>query len=144
MLDTIREGYRSRLHKGDVVYLVEGEGVTGSFSDDLSVKKASVSSMNLPGGQERHYPFVALWDEVDQAPEGTSVNVSKSPRELFTAEEVMRVLRQYEGPLGADDRPVDALLADPLANQELAAVLGGAVMQRLADDELRRPGDPEY
>jgi hypothetical protein len=144
MANEARQGYRSRLNKGDVVYFVEGEGVMGSPSDRPVVKKASVSSTKLPGGYERHYPFVALWNQVDKDPKGLGFNVAKSPRELFTEEEVQRAIRQHEGPLGIDDRPVDALVVDPLANQELTAVLGGVVMQRLAEDELRNPGDPEY
>lgn len=144
MNDKIRQGYRSRLIEGDVVYFVEGEGITGSRSDRPVVKKASVSSTLSSGGHERHYPIVALWDLPDIDPKGRGVNVSKSPRELFTLEEVQRAIRQLEGPLGIDDRPVDALIIDSLSNQELTAVLGGVVMQRLADDELRNPGDPEY
>jgi hypothetical protein len=98
----------------------------------------------LPGGQERHYPFVSLWDSVDKDPKGLGMSVAKSPRELFTENEVMRAIVQHEGPLGIDERPVDALVTDPIARQELTAVLGGIVVDRLAQDELRRPGDPEY
>lgn len=144
MSNEARQGYRSRLHKGDVVYFVEGEGVTGSTSDRPVVKKANVSSTELPDGHERRYPFVALWDQVDKDPKGLGFNVAKSPRELFTEEEVKRAIRQHEGPLGIDDRQVDALVVDPLTNQELTAVLGGVVMQRLAEDLLRNPSDPEY
>lgn len=138
------EGYRERLTEGTVVYFVEGEGVEGSRNARPVVKKASVTSTKLPGGHDRHYPYVAIWDTVENDPQGLGFNTSLSPRELFTKEEVLRSIHQHEGPLNIDDRPIDALVVDPLANQVLTAVLGGVVMQRLAEDELRNPGDPEY
>jgi hypothetical protein len=91
------------------------------------------------------YPSVVYWEDVDIDPAGSVGTVtSRSPRELFTREEVLRIIRQHEGSLGIGSLPIDELLIDPTANQELTAVLGGVVMQRLADDELRNPGDPEY
>jgi len=140
--DLEREGYRHRLAEGDVVYFVEGENSIGA--GDLTVKKATVGSTTGPGGWERHYPFVNIWDNPSEEPRGAWVSTSRSPRELFTTEEVARVLRDQEGPLASDTRPVDELLVDPIASKELAGALGGAAIQRLAQDELRRPGDPEY
>ena len=137
MATNTREGYRERLSKGDVVYLIDGETVAGTGRP--IVKKASVDMLE----EGKRYPFVKLWESVDQEPRGGFVT-SRSPRELFTAEEVARLIRQHEGPHGIDDRPIDELVVDAIANQELTAVLGGAAIQRLADDELRRPGDPEY
>ncbi|QQS18409.1 hypothetical protein IPL68_07530 [Candidatus Saccharibacteria bacterium] len=144
MTEKEREGYRSRLNVGDIVYFVEGKGVTGSPRDPLVVKKASVSATTLKGDSVRHYPLVALWDQVDIDPKGLGYNVAKSPRELFTPEEVLRAIRKQDGPLEIDDRPVDALIVDPITNGDLTAVLGGVIMHRLLDDELRNSGDPEY
>ncbi len=137
-----REGYRQRLTKGDIVYFVEGENSIGA--GDLAVKKATVDSTTGPGGWKRHYPSVSIWDNPSEEPKGAWVSIARSPRELFTAEEVARVLRDQEGPLASDTRPVDELLVDPIAGKELAGALGGAAITRLAQDELRRPGDPEY
>lgn len=140
--DLERKGYRERLDEGAVVYFVEGVNAVGG--GNLSVKKGSVGSIKTPNGGDRRYPFVNIWDNPDTPPEGAWVSVSLSPRVLFTAEEVRRILRDQEGPLGFEQRSIDELMIDPALGEELAGVLGGAAIKRLAEDELRRPGDPEY
>lgn len=141
-LAAVREGYRRRLRNGDIVYFVEGESILGL--GQLIVKKASVTSVELADGGERYYPVVTLWETVDSNPNEAGVSVLKSPRELFTPKEVVRALVNDGGPLGVDERPIDILLTETLTNQELAAVLGGIVIARLAQDELRNPRNPEY
>lgn len=142
--ERLQQEYRERLSKGDIVYLVEGESIVGS--GPLTVKKGRVSSvaLPLPGETVRRYPRVDLWDGIDEGPKVQGINVAKSPRELFTEDEVKRAVVQYEGPLGSDSRPVDELITDPIARQELTGILGGVVMARLAQDELGKAGDPEY
>ena len=140
--DLERKGYRERLDEGDVVYFVEGVNAVGG--GDLGVKKGSVGSIKTPSGGNRHYPFVNIWDSPDKPPKSAWVSVALSPRVLFTAEEVRRILRDQEGPLGFEQRSIDELMIDPSLNEELAGALGGAAIKRLAEDELRQPGDPEY
>lgn len=140
--ESIRAGYRERLTEGDIVYFVEGESFIGT--GPLVVKKASVTSTSMPNNQARRYTMIAPWESIDKDPKNSGMRVARSPRELFTDTEVQRALNQYEGPLCIDGHPMDALITDPLANVELVGVLGSVVINRLADDELRRPHDPEY
>ena len=133
----MREGYRKRLSEGDIVYFVEGRGETGA--GDLVVKKGSIYS----APPHINYPSVSVWDNVERR-SSCNPTVALSPRSLFTAKEIKRLISQHEGPLGIDERPIDSLVSDPLANLELTAIVGGAAIQRLAEDELRNPRDPEY
>lgn len=133
-----REGYRERIAEGDVVYIVEGENTVGG--GELTVKKATVRDAE----PHRRYPFVQPWKELTEPPTGVGTMVSLSPRAMFTAQEIARLVRNHEGPLNCDPRHVDELIKDPEAHPELVIILGGAVMDRTIDDELRRPHDIEY
>lgn len=143
MHEKSRAGYRERLTEGDIVYLAEGQGATGSPNQPIAAKKATVLSTHYQG-EARHYPIVLLWDKVDKDPGKNGFASSKSPRELFTEEEIIRTIRDEVGPLGIDNRTVDELIADPVTNRELAIALAAASLRKMADDELRNPGDPEY
>lgn len=141
MNDKLRSGYRKRLSEGDVVFFVEGETMLGQ--GQLTVKKGLVSSTSLPLGHDRRYLTVTIQDDLD-AESMLGVAVTKSPRELFTTEEVARVLQNDVGPLSSDQRRVEDIIRDEIALHDLTSILGGAAMSRLVEDEIRNPGDPEY
>lgn len=126
------KSFRDRIHKGDIVYFVEGESIIGT--GDLVVKKATVRDAE----EGRRYPVVMPWDITNEQP-STGMCVSKSPRELFTASEVAGELE-----IEPDMSTIDTLVHDPLANRAIVPILGAKVIERLANDEARRPGDPEY
>lgn len=136
MADMSRQAYRERLKADDVVYLVEGEGALGHGS--LTLKKASVMG---PESEGKRYPYLALWKAPDSGP-GVS-GVSKSPREVFTEQEVIAVAEVRDPSLLVSGREVDVLAQDPIVLADLVAVLGQEVVSRLAQDELAHPGDPE-
>jgi hypothetical protein len=140
-----REGYRNRLQEDEIVYFVAGDNVIAAKDGPQAVRKGTVNSVSY-GEYRRRYPYVALWETVDEDPvaRGAYTCISLSPRELFTSEEVERVRRKDQGPLGMDERAIDEIVADPVTNQELMIALGAAMLDRMAEDELRRPRDPEY
>lgn len=142
MSDQMRKGYRERLAEGDVVYVAEGEGFHGGPDNTLIVKKGTIKQTHYNGHRKR-YPLVGLWDDFEQEP-ACYVGAGFSPRQLFTAQEIARVLRDEQGPIAIDERPLDELLADPVANREVAIALAAETIGRMADDDFRRPHDPEY
>lgn len=127
-----RELFRERIHKGDIVYFVEGESIVGS--GDLVVKKATITDAE----EGRRYPVVMPFKNTNEQSR-IGMSVSKSPRELFTPSEFAREL-EIEPDMGT----IDTLVNDPSANRAIVPILGAKVIERLADDEARRPGDPEY
>lgn len=142
-IDRKREGYRERLHEGDIAYIVEGPNPYAPNKERPVVKKITVKDTHYEG-YRRHYPFITRWSSLQEAPGETGLATSVSPRELFTAAEVARVISKEDGLLGTDSRPIDEIIADPAAMPLLAEALGAAIMTRMTDESMHHRHDPEY
>lgn len=127
--------YRERLKTGGTVYLIDGEDAMGGGT--LTIKKGT-----LDASDEKRYPTVMLWTTLNSG-EGVT-GLTKSPRELFTADEVIETIEARDpSVLPVSPDLLDTLLEDSICRRDVVAVLGQEVIARLADDELAHPGDPE-
>lgn len=139
MSEIQRQEYRDRLHEGQVVYFAQPNNILGVHAPDstLIAKKATVT-----GAEEgRRYPLVLIWDDVSSDPKGTGIIVGKSPRELFTVEELQSLIvdrKEFQNKI------IDDLVKDAVSNERLAYILSGVARERLGDDHKRNPRDPEY
>ncbi len=131
-----KQAFRERLTEGQIVYLAEPDNILGARNPDfnLVVKKASVTAAS-----GRHYPFVIPWEDLTKEPT-RGMNVSKSPRELFTTDEIKSIAERQGEFKG---REIDDLIADPATNRRLAIVLSEETRERMGDDFTRNPKDPE-
>lgn len=115
---------------GDVVYCIAGER-----EKPLSVEKATVDSdIRDSGPDSLPYHYLIVWDDVNEDPNGEGATITKLPWELFTEQEVESLLNGSRLDM---PRNVDGLVASPLANHNLAGVIGGAVIERMLDTPQR-------
>lgn len=133
-----RQEYRERIKEGGIVYFAEPNNVTGARIPDfaLVVKKATV----INAEKERRYPIVLIWKDVDEEPEG-GISVAKSPRELFTPEELPLLIASGKE---LQNKTIDNLVKDAVSNRRLAHILSEVARERLGDNHKRNPRDPEY
>lgn len=127
MSNVDRLEYRARIAEGQTVYTPD------IYSGSLGITKGTVQQ----AGETRMYPFVAHWPSLTQEPRGVWDVVSYSPRELFTEDEMLELVRVR----GFES--IDDFLSDPVRSQELVEALNGVIARRLTTDIVRRPGDPE-
>lgn len=137
MSEIQREEYRERIKEGNVVYFAEPNNVVGARIPDftLIVKKATV--LHKEG---RRYPLVTIWEDVGRDPEGLGICVGKSPRELFTVEELQSLIADRKE---FQNRTIDDLVKDSVSNRRLAHILSEVARERLGNDFKRNPRDPE-
>ncbi len=131
--------YLERLSNGETVYVIDVQD-----QDESLAKKGTVTQLD---GQRR-YPLILLWSNVYKDPRGSGLHIAKSPREIFTHDEVRAAL--YE--CGVHNyleqthlNEVEEIVADQALNRAiLTPILGELIISRMADDWLRNPLDPEY
>ena len=139
MSELTPQEYRNRIKEGQVVYFAEPNNVLGRKVPDftLTVRKATV--INAEEG--RRYPAVLRWNDASSDPKGTGISVTKSPRELFTEEELKSLTVEKKE---FQNRGIDNLIGDVVSNRWLAHILSETARERLGDDFKRKPNDPEY
>ena len=131
--------YLERLSNGETVYVIDVQ-----HKNDSLVKKGTVTQLD----GKRRYPLILIWPNVYKDPKGSGLHIAKSPREVFTHDEVWAAL--YE-----DDtlnhlvqpylKDVEEIVEDQVFNRAiLTPILGRLIISRMADDWLRNPLDPEY
>lgn len=140
MSEAQRAGYRSRLEVDQTVFIVEGTNPYRPTEGEIKVKKATVRE----DCTYRRYPVIQRWDDPDTAPGTTGLSTTVSPRVLFTETELRRAIAAREEVAHLGGLSISELLSDAVSNSELAVVLGEATINRMADDLVRRPHDPEY
>ena len=130
------------LGPGDIVYLVEGSG----FQADgpLTVKKGSISPTFASSNHTQEKPLVTLWKDPNQDPGGIGQAVPMSRSDLFTPDEVIRVVSEQPNPLDTEGLTVDDMVDDPFTHPHLVVILGGAAISRAAESVLQNPSDPQH
>lgn len=115
------------LTEGQTVYFVEPNNALGAQSPDftLEVKKACVEDVG-----NRQFPILIIWRDLDKEPE-IGMSVAKSPKELFTPEEVQDLASEMKE---FADAGVDDLVRDSSANRKLAFALSSIVQERVKDN----------
>ncbi len=134
-----RKAYRERLVEGEPVYFVGLNNLNDVFSADseFRVRKGSVERVD----PDYYYQSVALWSDVNERPMGAWVSETKSPRALFTVDEVNTILKTNQR---LEEKAIDSLVQNTQANRKLASALFGVFIERMSDDLVKKPFDPEY
>ena len=137
------EDYRNRLRPGEVVYYVgEESGHYGKPGDKLIARKGSIDEHPANSGPLRQYPVVRVWREPTIKPVHANT-VPLSPRILFTAKEVGKIMRNNIELAHLVNEPLDGLLDDPDVNFELTVALGVEAMERFNYDGTVDPNNLE-
>ncbi|NTW61900.1 hypothetical protein HGB25_00575 [Candidatus Saccharibacteria bacterium] len=127
--EKIKQGYRNRLHVGDVVYLVDESNHKND--SELVVKKATVARAGLLAK-----PVIRYWPYNKTEPPQHGVETHRDPKQLFTEPEVRRVISQSDSFLNADWLQIDELAKSRKTKSELAVLLGGATLARMTHNIL--------
>ena len=135
--------YVDRLSEGDLVFVVEGDSVNDSVNDKPVVKKARVIQVGWEG-RRMDRPRVLFWRNAYEDPGGGGMSAGKLPHEVFTQEEMWKAIHQHDESLAIGSRSLEDLVEDPISNRDLTVVLGSVVIERLAEDETRNPGNLGY
>lgn len=151
-----RKAYRERLKPGDTVYFVEirskspldydripkeAELDHGVTDDPLVVKKGIVNQTITSKGQELARPYISVGKLADLP---VPLVTSKSPRAVFKPDEVATLLNErliYSDVIAVTK--VEDLIEMNSSNEDLVGMLGGEVINRMANDFVRNPEDPE-
>lgn len=114
-----------RIKEGGIVYFTEPNNVLGERLPDftLTVRKATVIQ-----AEGMDYPVALIWDDVSRDPKGTGSAVNKSLKELFTREELQKLI---VGRKELKNKDIDDLVKSTVDNRRLAPILSEAVRERV-------------
>ena len=113
---------------GTTVYFVESLP-----QGDWAVKKGKVSYVHDDWVDKQRNISVAVLDDVYD-PASTTHMRTKSPAELFTRQQVKKIIKESD--LELDNTPLDDIVDDPITNRGLTVALGGVTLQRMSEDLL--------
>ena len=137
MVEANARTFRERLSRGQVVYITEPNSlITGISDSEIVVKKGTI----IEAQKWRHYPVVAIWSDISTDPK-SGLSVCRSPMEIFTIEEMRRFINRQKELAGFE---IDTLIQNAKANRTLAYMMIGASTERLGNDLIRNPQDPEF
>lgn len=123
-----REQSYERLAGGTTVYFLDEDQLNNG---ETIVRRGTVSTTVISGGRFRFKKYVEFLEDDEETSEVVVHSTPKSLHELFTEEDVIRQIVKHGGLIWTDsDRPIDDLVAMPIANDELVGLLEGAIIER--------------
>jgi len=124
--------YTYEFYNGQIVYLLGKEPIIDN--GELTVTKATVFATKDRTGQRLPNPYVRLWHYPTEEPGQGDPIVEKSYSELFTEEEILKMISEDTESLDADSMEIDSMIMDPVRQKELVVKLGTATMLRFTHD----------
>lgn len=120
--------WSKRLHKGDLVYLVEGEDLLRPSVGNIALKKATVAHTS------QGIPLVNIWNGQKKC----ESLVARNAIDLFTIDEVLEIIESSGSIViledlsveGTGDEIIDELIDEPIGRAEVTVLLGATAIFR--------------
>lgn len=116
---------------GDVVYLANS--IIVSADGDMPVQKATVLDATI-GDYLRQAPQVYEWSDLDQEPTSIPWSIGVDRTQVFTREEVVSAVSDFDPTIDFTTTSVDELLLKPATKPLVSKALGTTLLDRMVSE----------